>query len=308
MWIVVAIIAYFLLALAALIDKYLLAGPIPNPKFYTFAIGMFGSVVFLLIPFGVFAVPAVSVLLLGFLGGACNLFALLTFFTGLQKFEASRIVPAIGGITPLFTALLTVGFAPEAHVFVGVDFLAFLLLVVGTVGISMQRQTSLTVESLFYAVLAAFFFAASVVFAKFIYVSLPFLSAVVWVMLGTFTTALLFLLFREVRTEIVVFFRKKQKTPGKLFLSWTAFLFWLNRILGGSAVALQHFAVFLAPFGAIAFVHAMAGFQYMFLFLLAIALSWKAPRVFDEKLTGSVLVQKIASALLIGGGLALLAF
>ena len=304
MWIIVAVTAYLLLALAALVDKYLLAGPIPNPKFYAFAIGVLGSVVFLLIPFGVLIVPPFSILLFGLLAGSFNVLALLIFFTGLQKFEASRIVPAIGGITPIFTSLLTLLLVAETQIFSGKEFAAFLLLVGGTISISMGPRVSLSIQSLLYATLAAFLFAGSVVFAKFVYVTQPFLSAVQWVVLGSFTTAIFFLLSKEVRAEVRALFQKKEK---KTFSLWTAFLFWFNRVMGGGAVALQHLAVFLAPFGSVAFVHAMAGFQYAFLFILALALSAKLPSIAEEPISTSVVMRKTVSILLIGAGLALLA-
>ena len=305
MWIVAAIVAYFLLAVAVLIDKYLLAESIPSPKFYAFAIGILSGVVFFLIPFGALTVPPLPIFLSGFLAGSFHVFALLILFTSLQKFEASRIVPAIGGIMPIFTFALTFLLVPEIQIFSGKEFAAFLLLVGGTVGVSAGQRISLTMQSLLYAALAALLFAGSVVFAKFVYVTQPLLSAAQWVVLGSFSTALFLLVSKEVRGEVFALFRRKEKKTK--FSRRTIFLFWLNRIMGGGAVALQHVAVFLAPFGAIAFVHALAGFQYAFLFILALMLSAKHLRLLEEDISSAVIVRKTVFIFLIGTGLVLLA-
>ena len=50
MWIFLALISYLVLAVASLVDKYLLFGPLQNPKTYVFYVGMLGGVIFLLIP------------------------------------------------------------------------------------------------------------------------------------------------------------------------------------------------------------------------------------------------------------------
>ena len=51
LWLIVAISAYLILAIVFLVDKYLLVGPIPNPKIYAFYIGTLGIAVLLLVPF-----------------------------------------------------------------------------------------------------------------------------------------------------------------------------------------------------------------------------------------------------------------
>ena len=110
LWLIVIIVAYFLFAIVALGDKYLLAGP-PNPKSYSFYVGVLGGLVLVLIPFVGFSIPAFYQVLFCFLAGAMFIFALLGMFEGLEKFEASRIIPAVGGILPLFTFLLVYFFS-----------------------------------------------------------------------------------------------------------------------------------------------------------------------------------------------------
>jgi len=100
LWLIVILSAYLLLAIVALGDKYLLAGP-PNPKSYSFYVGSLGALSLVLIPFVGFSIPEFNQIVLGLLAGAIFLFAQFWLFTGFEHFEASRVVPAIGGLLPL---------------------------------------------------------------------------------------------------------------------------------------------------------------------------------------------------------------
>ena len=106
MWIVIASTSYILLAVVTVFDKYILTGPLQNPKIFTFLAGILGGVVFILIPFGFLEIPGPLIILFALLAGMMRIFALLGLFSSLQKFEASRVIPALGGITPIFTLLL----------------------------------------------------------------------------------------------------------------------------------------------------------------------------------------------------------
>ena len=53
MWLTLAILAYFSIALAAFLDKYILGGPLPSPKIYSFYTGLLSLSALLIVPFGV---------------------------------------------------------------------------------------------------------------------------------------------------------------------------------------------------------------------------------------------------------------
>lgn len=74
LWLTVTISAYFLLAIVALIDKYLISGPIPNPKVYAFYVGILGILALFLFPLG-FLVPNSLDIILSLLAGALYIFA-----------------------------------------------------------------------------------------------------------------------------------------------------------------------------------------------------------------------------------------
>ena len=316
MWIIVATLSYILLAVATVFDKYILTGPLQSPKIYTFLAGILGGVVFILIPFGFLEIPNLFIILFALLAGMMRIFMLLSLFSSLKKFEASRIIPILGGITPLFTLLLVFFLVGQSDIFSIENILAFVLLVAGTVVISLEGKNSVNRDSLVYATVTAFFFSLFFVFSKFVFDAQPFFSALIWLGFGYVATSLLFFFSAEVRAYVFgALFKKKKKIakkePSQKSRSFSAKIFLLivlSQIIGGGAIILQNFAISLVPFGLLAFVNALAGVQYLFLFFFALFLSMKFPQFLKEKISGGVILQKIISILLIGGGLALIAF
>ena len=101
LWLVVAVVSYLLLAVVALADKFFITGPVGNAKLYAFYIGILQLLVFLLLPFVDFSIPELNQIILALLAGICFMLGLFWFFRGLQEFEASRVVPAIGALLPV---------------------------------------------------------------------------------------------------------------------------------------------------------------------------------------------------------------
>ncbi len=298
LWLVVAISAYFLFAVVALGDKYLLSGP-PNPKSYSFYVGVLGILALVLIPFVGFSIPEISQILLSFLAGAIFIFALFGLYTGLENFEASRIVPAIGGLLPLFTLGLVYLFSYGKEVLTSGDLLAFILLISGSCLIVFKKGKSITSKSLQIAAITAFLFAIAFVLTKFVYLSQPFWSGFIWMRIGGFLAAICFIFTREVKKEI---FEKKftfQKKTGTIFL--------FNQGIGAGAFILQNWAIALVPLGLLAFINALEGTKYLFLLIFTILFALKFPKILKEEISRKILFQKILAILLIGGGLVLLA-
>ncbi|MCP6726822.1 MAG: hypothetical protein KJI69_02160 [Patescibacteria group bacterium] len=304
MWLIVAVVSHSLFGIVALLDRYLLSGPIQNPKFYTFLVGML-SITFalLLIPLGFVDIPEFSTLLVAIIAGALRLVALFAFFSALRRFEASRVVPAIGGFLPIAILLLTLIFTREANLG-GLDILAFALLVGGSILVSMEKRFSVTQASITISFITAFLFASSFFLAKFVYEVQPFWSGFFWMLLGGFMVALLFLLFRETKEGIIKMFYLKNRRKGSFV---PMFIFFLNQGMGGLAFVLQSWAIALVPFGLLAFVSALEGVKYISLFFIAWFLSIYFPSILKEEISRKILLQKILSIIIIGAGLLLLA-
>ncbi len=294
-WVLIAISGYFFSAIVALIDKYLLAGPIPNPKVYSFYVGFLGILALILIPLG-FNVPGPELMSISLISGALFIFSLFWYCRGLRLFEASRLVPAIGGLNPIFVFVLTF-FAGE-KIFGLREGIAFLLLIAGTIFITVQKEKLITIKSFQISAMAALLFSISFFLAKIVYSEMPFWSGFVWMRIGGFIMAMIFLFLKEVREEI---FKK-----GIIFKGRTVGIFFLGQTFGASSMILQNLAIALVPFGFLSFINALEGTKYLFLLTFAIFLSLKFPQVLKEDISKKATLQKIFAILFIGIGLFLL--
>jgi drug/metabolite transporter (DMT)-like permease len=304
-WLLVAILAYLILAVVFLVDKYLLMGPIPSPKVYTFYIGTLGILALILAPFIGFCIPRLSQIIISLLAGAFFIYGIFWLNSALRLFEASRVIPTIGGILPVFTFSLIYIFSKGEGVFKTWEFLSFILLILGSILISYEKAKKVSLKSLKVSIMAAFFLSLSFVLAKYVYMVQPFWSGYIWIRIGGFLMAIGFLFFREVRNEL---FKVKMS---RIVTEWrpkkTAAVFLSNQAAGASANILQNWAIALAPLVSVAIINALQGIQYVFLLIFTVLLSLKFPQILKEEISREVIFQKIIAILLIGGGLALLA-
>jgi drug/metabolite transporter (DMT)-like permease len=319
-WVFITILAYFLLAATSIIDKFLLSGPRLKPQTYAFYIAVLSVLVFLLIPFGV-EVPNAVIITIASLSGALWIFALLSLFEALRRSEVSRVIPAIGGMLPLFTLGLSYLFAflqrQEIGSFTSLKIISFLFLIAGTVLINAKKGQFITKSSLGLAALTGFLFALSFTTTKIVYLEQPFISGLFWIRLIGIPVACLFLFSKEVRKEI---FSKKTgeniKGPATMPVSEQAkpmpkkpkilILFLLGQLLGGLAVILQNLAIFLVPAMHLAFINALEGVRYAFLLVFTCFISVKFPQFLEERFTLPILFQKVFAIVLIVIGLFLL--
>ncbi len=299
-WLIITIVAYLILALVALADKYLLVSAIPNPKVYAFLIGLAGILVLLAAPFIGFYIPDKSQIVLSLLSGASFVYGLYLFFKGLQFSDVSQVVPAIGAMTPLMTFGLVFIFSSGQEKLSLFQALSFILLVVGTALITLEKGKSITLKTIGLSLSAAFLFSLSLVLSKYVYLEQPFLNGLIWTRLGGVLMALLFLVFwSDLKKEI---FHQKDNFQKK-----TATILLAGQGAAAFAGLLQNWAVALAPLALIAFINALQGIQYAFLLLLSVFLSSKFPNLLKEYVSGRVLAQRVIAILFIGAGLALLA-
>ena len=317
LWLTITILAYFILAIVFLVDKYLLTGSIPNPKVYAFYVGTLGILVLVLAPFVGFYIPEKSQIALSLLAGAVFVYGLFWFYKTLQLFEASRVVPAIGGLTPLFTFGLIYLFTLGQEILSPKGFMAFILLVLGSILINLKKEKLINLKSFKFCILTAFFFSLAFVLTKYIYLVQPFWNGFIWRSIGGFLmAACFFIFFPEIKKEIFRNRVPRQRNEGEeedvvlfareKFQKKTAVVFLSNQTAGAGAAILQNWAIFLAPLAYVPVIHALNGTQYVFLFIFSIFLSLKFPQILKEEISKEVLSQKIIAILLIGGGLILL--
>lgn len=314
-WLLIAIVAYFISAITSVIDKSLLVRPIPDPLVYTFYIG-FLSIFALGLPylscFGSLFFPASFVCsslswpgLLDFaidIGvGLICLFSLLLLYSAFKKGEVSRVVPIIGGLTPVFILLFSFLFLGE-RLAIGQAF-AFIFLVAGGIVISFdwnteegggRRKWFFRGWKMSFA--AALTLAIFYVCAKVIYTRQEFIVGFVWSRMGSFLGSLLLLMFIKKRKAIWSATRNLGASAGSLLV--------FNKILAGVAFIFLNYAIYL---GSAAMVNAAQGVQYVFLLGLTVFFAKTRPHVLEEKINWLLFGQKFLAVILIGAGLLILA-
>lgn len=309
-WIILTIVSYLMLAVVNLGDKFVVDKLLKSSKAYAFAIGVLGSLVFLLAPWFL-EWPGVFLLVVNFLAGAFFVFALWLMYESLKNGEASRVVVVIGGVVPIFTIIFSILFLKET--FSKNQWLGVLLLIIGTFIISFivskKKKVSVFLDKLkiffkgaypkkwlFFSIMAAFFYSLFFITTKYAYEQQSFFSSFIWIRLGGLFVSLLFLVDKKTRIEIFKSFKKKEKTPAKVGKGFIIF----NQLLGSVAFIIQNYAIYLGP---VALINALQGVQYAFLLVIGIFFSLFFPKILKEDVSSSIILKKVLAILIIGFGL-----
>ncbi len=300
-WLFIALSGYFLGALSAVVDKFLLVRPISSPLVYTFFIGLLSVTTLILTPFG-FGWPGWPQLLIDFAVGVIYILFAFSYYTAIKKDEVSRVVPLIGSITPFFVFVLSFLFLGER--LSANQIIAFLFLVVGGIAISYKKSEDgySGINKYFIKGLAICFWAALTgalyyVAAKFAFTNQPFLSNFIWTRLGTFLAIFALLIPRKNRELIFGASRTMKIKTGGTFV--------FNKAVAGLSFLLINYSVSLA---SVSLVNAIQGIQYLFILILTVILTKKHLEDLEEKFSWPAVVQKIIAVILIGIGLIFLAY
>jgi len=318
-WITIAITAYFINAGVYAADKFLLSKKIHSSITYAFYVSIWSIFNLVLLVFAPW-IPSIGELMLDLLAGLLFLFTLIFWYKALHQSEATRVVPIVGALVPIFSFVL-------AHLFLGENLnsqqlLAFIILIVGGVLISIKHTRFYMVRSilekfrnvfgnmlggiharyrptrrlLINSFVSALFFAAYYVLIKYIYSSQPFVGSFVWSRLGSFIGVLFILLVPNWR-KLIIKHQQGTKTPKNLIF------FFSVRLLAAAAFIMLNWAISL---GNVAMVNALQGTQYLFLIFIVLILSTSFPKILKEELGRGVLLQKVIGVLLVSLGLYML--
>jgi len=298
MWLLVIILAYLFFGFASLCDKLVLAGK-PKPNSYTFYVGVFGLFAILFIPFTKFGFPNPAALTWIILDAIVHIIAIYSMYVAVKKFDISRVIATIGATQPIFIFALTPLFWGPQNM-LSTDILAFVLLLAGSILISIEKNIKVTADYLKITLFSSLMFSLDYIFLKFVFLSQPFLQGIIWIMIFIFLFALALLLRKSSRKEI---FEKKMILNKK-----TQTVFALAQVFGGAGNFLQSFAISLAPIAFLATVNSLRGVQYIFLFLITLFISLFYPKILKEELSRRIIIQKTISIILIAIGLAILVY
>jgi drug/metabolite transporter (DMT)-like permease len=309
-WILVAVSAYLILAIANLLDKFLVDNVLLSAKAYAFAACLLSNVVFLAAPWFL-KWPGLYWFGFDLLMGGIFAVALWFLYEALRRGEAARVLVIIGGSTPIFSLLLSLCLFKER--LVANEWLGLLCLLIGIVIIACLPQTrsfltrvmhhlrlkhEMKAGGLIFAVASALAFSVYFIGTKFAYGSQPFASAFIWTKVGAGLFVLLFLVRRRDRQELKASLTKKHPAKNK-------FLVVFNQLLGSVGFILQNYAISL---GSVVLVNALQGVQYAFLLIISAGLALLAPKLLKETFSWRIILQKLAAVAVIGLGLYILAF
>lgn len=319
MWLLIATTSYFLNAGVYVADKFLLSKKIHSSIAYAFFVGIWSIFNFLILPLEPW-MPNLREFGLDILAGLLFLITLIVWYKALHQSEATRVVPIVGALIPIFSFVLSYLFLGET---LGErELLAFFVLINGGILISVKHtkfyQLRLvfnrfknifgnilggvhaeyrpTRRLIFNSVTSAFLFASYYVLIKYIYLEQPFIGAFVWSRLGSFIGVILMLFVAPWR-KLIFSQHKGQKSPGNF-----AFFFGV-RIFAALAFIMLNWAI---SEGNVALINSLQGVQYVFLILIVLFLSSRYPKLIKEELSGGVILQKVVGVSLVCTGLYML--
>ncbi len=298
LWLIFSVISYLFFALASLGDKIVLARS-PKPATYVFYVGIFGFFVLGLLLFFEIPFPNETAFWLLLINGFTYIFSLYALFSALEKFEVSKVVPTVGATQPIFVLFLTWLYKGPQTLGMA-EFLAYALLFLGSIIISVEKDDQVTEEFISLTFLASFLFSLNFIFSKLIFMefdSSSFIPGFFWMSIFSGVIVLSGLLIKSFRNN--VFLKEKiEKKTGLIFLAAQG--------AGGIANITQNLAIQMVPVYYLAIMNSIKGVQYVFLFLITLFVSLYFPKVLKENFSKGAIIQKTVSIIMIVLGLVIL--
>jgi drug/metabolite transporter (DMT)-like permease len=316
MWLLAAIGSYFLNAGINVADKFLLSQKVHSSIAYAFYVGIWSILNAVILIFNPW-MPNIWELFIDLSAGLLFLATLIFWYKALHQSEATRVVPIVGALVPIFSLLLAAVFLNED--ITDKQMISFFILIFGGVLISVKRTKFYLLRQVIERIkevtgnilgkvhagyrpnrrtfinstLSALFFASFYILMKYIYLHQPFIGGFVWSRFGSFLGALLILTVPSWRALI-----KRQggaaKNPGNVSF------FLVVRLIASLSFIIFNWALSL---GNVALINALQGTQYLFLIILVLAVSSKYPKILREELDKAIMVQKLIGVFLVGMGL-----
>lgn len=282
LWLYLALIAYFINACVFVIDKYLLAVPIPKYRAYAFGVSILSLTAVFLIPFGV-SWHGLDYFLINIAAGISFFVGILFLYQVIKKSDISIAATQTGAMAAIFTYFFSIFILKE--VLPPLSSIAILFLVLGIFLLGKIEK-----KTLFSAILAGIFFALYYALLKWSFNASDFVNGLFWTRIGFVGSAFFSLLWPETREDIKVSYRDSSKQSKLIFV--------LNKILAGIGFIILYFAIRL---GSVSLVNALLGFQFMITLLLAFIFKDRFYGI-KENLDRRLLISKLAgiSSIIIG--------
>ena len=163
-WLLISLLAQFVLGTSALADKLLLKKSFSNPVGYTFWLGILGLVSVVLLPFG-FVGVSWQTLGVAFIAGGAFMAGMLFYFYALFYSKAGGSIVLVSGFSPIATLVFGsffLGMVLESY-----QMISFVLLVGGGFLITFLEERHMRLWTLFFVLLAAGCFGVSNIVSKY---------------------------------------------------------------------------------------------------------------------------------------------
>lgn len=284
-WLFIALISHALFAIVFALDKVLVSRYL-SPARYVEAVGMFGALSLILIPFVDFEIPTFSTIVLALISGITLITGLYCYFRALEHEETSWVAPLLFGVV-LPVASLGINYHALDERFEGYQLFSFALLILG--GLILSYHGKFSRRALGFLVAAGIFLAIDSTVLKLIFETTNFASGYITSRLA----ASLVVLFA------VWYLRGGSRSTEQIH--WRGgMLFGAKQILSFGANLLLLYAIFLA---SPTLVNASNGFRYIFLFPLLLVFARIWPHVLEERITAKLIIKKCIALLCITAGL-----
>lgn len=261
-WLGLAIGAQFITAITVLLDRHILVRSehIGKPIVYAFYVSILSGFVIVLAPFGLIAWPSALVVLFSLAQAFTFLGAIYCLYSALKAARASDVAPVVGAISAI-ASLILAGMWIENDISSAL-LPSVLLLAAGTALISHFHFRK---HAFGYAIAAGAFFGLTVFLSKLVYLETAFLDGFFWTRTMCIVAALSLLLMPAWRRTILHGGAKSSGGTKALVIG--------NKLLAGVAGIMTALAISL---GSVSIVNALAGLQFVFLFLFAFFVAEKA--------------------------------
>ncbi len=295
LWVILALSAYFLLAVVELIDKRILSAPNVSALPYAFYAGFLVSFSLILWPLDFsFLSPIETFFSLA--GGAAFFFGIYFLYSAIIEGEVSRVISIVGGLSPILIFIFSLLFLDDK--FSSNSLIALLMLITGSILLSLVKNgKDLEFGRRFFLLcfLAAFFFAISYGLTKAVFLKTSFLNGFIWIRIGTLICVAVVFLVPKLRKRVL------ESSRG--FSKKLTALFFVDKGISALAHVALNYAIKL---GSVAIVNALQAVEYAFIFVMASGFSYFFPKICHESLAPKHLVVKIIGVALVSGGVVLL--
>lgn len=291
-WITITIIGYTLLAVEAVMSKYILAGRMKGWRLYTFYVGIFSLFTLVLSPFGLKWGGTIP-FLITFFSGIIFYISLGFLFSALLRSSTERVYTLQGASITLLTLLFS--FLLLGEIVYLSKIIAIVLLVIGGFFISFKFYRGRFFSGWQKVIIAALLSSVSLIMLKYSYNGQSFITGYVFNRMGIFSGALLSLAVPAFRREILNNWKKKSVRQNTVNLIGTI----IAKTIAGIAMLLINYAIYL---GSVSVVCALVSVQYLLTFAFVFGLSFYFRKIFVQHMTWQNIFSKIVGIALITAG------